>query len=643
MAESPPFWARHLYRRVQFALDLAVLVASFALAYLLRFDFAIPRDELEHGFVQLPYVVLIQFAVVLFSGIYRFVWRYVGLAELAAFLRAAALSALPVVVLRLTLPNPSYAHWRVPLSIIVLDTVFAFGGLLAVRILRRVLYERYERDRRAGAEDRGRPKPVLLVGAGRAGVQVVREIRGRGDMDLDVVGFVDDDPLKRGTVIQGVEVLGSCDEIPLLCRRYPVESAIIAIAESSAESIRRIVAICERARVKVQIIPGLYEILDGRVSIGRFRDIQIEDLLGREPVRLDEDEVERFLSGKRVMLTGAGGSIGAELVRQCARFAPDRLLLVERTENSLFELDREIADLWPGLDVVPLLADVGDEERMRALLAAHRPEIVFHAAAHKHVPMMERNPAEAIKNNVLATHLLGRLAGELGTESFVLVSTDKAVRPTSVMGASKRIAELVVQDLDRRFLATRFMAVRFGNVLGSAGSVIPIFRRQIERGGPVTVTHPEAMRYFMTIPEAAQLVLEAGALGRGGEILILDMGTPVKIVDLARDMIRLSGLSPDREIEIRFVGLRPGEKLREELGHSEERLSRTRHPKILVGRLEALSSHAMAAALTRLAELARRQEEGPLRAFLGELLPDAQLGGEPVAEAAPPETVGSGA
>lgn len=635
-APGGPLWTRHLRRELQFALDLSVLAVAFVLAYLLRFDFQIPEPYVEWLLVQLPVVMLVQFLVVLFTGMYQYVWRYVGMSELLAFLRGAVYSAAPLVLLRLGLSD-AYQPWRIPLSVILMDTLFAFGGLLALRVLRRGLYERYERVRRQ-SDQRGpaaRRKPVLLVGAGRAGVLAVKEIKGRGDMDVEPVGFVDDDPLKRGTVIQGLKVLGATADLPTLVRQHAIDHVIITIAAADAAAIRRIVETCERCRTRVRIIPGLYEILAGRIAISRFRDIQIEDLLGREPVRLDDDELRAFLTGKSVLVSGAGGSIGAELCRQAARFEPRRLALVERAEAALFEIDRELRYLWPNLAIEPLVADVGDAERMRAVLADETPQVILHAAAHKHVPMMERHPEEAVKNNVVATHTLGRLAGEVGVEAFVLISTDKAVRPASVMGASKRLAELVVQGLDAEFPASRFLAVRFGNVMGSTGSVIPIFRQQIARGGPVTVTHPDVQRYFMTPAEAAQLVLEAGAIGRGGEILILDMGQPVRILQLAEDMITLSGFQPYREIPIEFTGLRPGEKLFEELQLEGEAIGRTRHPKIFVGRLQALPLQQVEAALARLEALAREGRSGAIRDLLHALLPEATLATRPEGRAVP--------
>ncbi len=621
-----PWYGGLLSRRFQFFLDLMVLVGAFGFAYLLRFDFRIPPEQSLAALGQLPYVVLLQLVAFLACGIYSFIWRYVGLTDLPAFVKAAAWATAPLVLLRLGLPD-AMAQWRVPLSVIVIDALLAFGGLLAMRVLRRAFYERYEaRQRELQGTPSGSKVPVLLAGAGRAGVMVVKEIFGRGDMNLRVVGFVDDDPEKLGSTIQGLRVLGTTGDIPQLVREHGVDHVVITIADTARISIRRIVEICEQIPIKVRIVPGLFEILQGNVGISRIRDVEIEDLLGRAPVQLDAAGLARFLSGKSVLVTGAGGSIGSELVRQIARFGPACLVLVERAEFALFDIEREVLRRWPAVRVVPVVADIGDQARMRTVFERERPQVVLHAAAHKHVPLMEGNPAEAVKNNMLATHALAELAGEAGVEAFVFVSTDKAVRPSSVMGATKRLGELVMQTLNQRF-ATRFVAVRFGNVMGSTGSVIPIFREQIARGGPVTVTHPEMQRYFMTIPEAAQLVLQAGAMGQGGEIFILDMGKPVRIVDLARDMITLSGLKPGEDIEIEYTGLRPGEKLFEELALSGEQLVATRHPAISIGRLAVYPPGVVEAALARLRRLCAEEREDAIRAALGELLPEARLGG----------------
>ncbi len=614
----------HLTRGIQFALDLCALVSAFALAYLLRFEFSVPEKELGRALQQLPYVVVIQFAALALAGVYSFIWRYVGLGEIKAFVYAALWSGLALAAVRLTLPD-RLGGWKVPLSVILMGTVLSFGGVLGLRVLRRYLYEHSQRLHRATLATDRQHEPTILVGAGRAGVLAVREIVGRGDMNLDVKGFVDDDVEKKNAVIHGVRVLGTTEDLPRLVRDLGITQVVITIAQISRQEILRLIGLCRRIRVAVRIIPGLYEVLQGKVHVTRIRSVQIEDLLGREPVYLDEAQLGQFLGGKRVMVTGAGGSIGSELVRQIARFGPAKILLVERAEFALFEVDGELRRTCPQVEALPLVADVCDEPRMRALFGEHAPQIVFHAAAHKHVPMMEANAGEAIKNNVLATRMLGEIAGEHGVESFVMISTDKAVRPTSIMGATKRVAELAVQDLAKRH-STRYLAVRFGNVVGSAGSVVPIFREQIRRGGPVTVTHPEMRRYFMTIPEAAQLVLQAGAIGEGGEIFILDMGEPVRILDLAEEMITLTGLRPYVDMDIVFTGLRPGEKLFEELELSGEQITKTRHPKIYIGKLNAYPTDEIERALRFMEDLAREGDGTAVRKFLNSLLPEANLG-----------------
>ncbi len=625
--QSPTTQSRpraYLRREVQFGLDLGVLALAFALAYLLRFDFEIPPAYLRPALIQLPLVVLFQFSVIALLGIYNFVWRYVGMTEVKTFLRAALYSSLPLLLLRLGMPE-SLDLFRIPRSIILTDTVLAYGGLLALRVLRRAVSEREDRSRGETRAESVRRKPVLLIGAGRAGLMAVREIRGHGDAELELIGFADDAIEKQGSLIGGLKVLGTTHEIARLAQEYDIQQAVITMADVPATTVRRIVESCDRAGIPVRIIPSYYEILDGRVSIARFRDVQIEDLLGRDPVRLDEAQIGALLTGKSVLLTGAGGSIGSEMALQIARFDPQRLILVERAEGALFEIDREVRELWPRLEVHALVADIGDADRVRAILDRTRPHAVFHAAAHKHVPLMESQASEAIKNNIFSTQILADAAGRAGAEVFVLISTDKAVKPSSVMGATKRVAELIVQDLDHEYPNTRFLAVRFGNVLGSAGSVVPVFKRQIERGGPVTVTHPDAKRYFMTPSEAAQLVLEAGAIGEGGAILLLDMGEPVRILDLARDMISLSGFKPDAEIPIVFTGLRPGEKLHEELELSGEAIDRTSHPKVFIGRLEARSRADFKQSLATLRELVRRGDDETCRDFLDELVPEAVL------------------
>lgn len=614
-----------LTRKSQFIIDSLVLTSAFVFAYGLRFDFDIPAIDKRYMLYQLPVVLLLQLLLIWSTGIYAFVWRYVGMTELKAFLNAAVLAAFPMFFMRAMLPKQLQVA-RIPLSIILMDVVFAFGGILLVRVLRRAIYEGGSKRRHAAGflQNCAVKRPILLIGAGRAGVMVAREIKMHGDTNLEVKGFVDDDVSKIGSVIEGVRVLGRAEDIPRLVSELNIDHVVISFVEASRREFRRILDICEQAKVRVRTMPGIYELLQGNVQVSRIRDVQIEDLLGREQVELDEDSMRRFLSGKTVMITGAGGSIGSELVRQVVRLNPARMLLVERAEFALFKIEQELKHSAANLEALALVADVGDKARMQTIFQKYRPQVILHAAAHKHVPMMEFNASEAIRNNVLATRSLGELACQFGVETFVLISTDKAVCPTSIMGASKRLAELLIQDLNR-VSATRFCAVRFGNVIDSTGSVIPTFREQIRRGGPVTVTHPDMMRYFMTITEAAQLVLQASAIGQGGEIFILDMGEPVNILELAKDTITLSGLKPMEDIEIVFTGIRPGEKLFEELETSEEKMIKTQHPKIFIGRLAAYPEHKLEHALARLMLLANNGWDGELCKLLGDLIPEAQL------------------
>lgn len=609
----------------QTLLDLAVLLAAFLFAYLLRFDFKVPRSFYHGLVIQASFVVLLQFVALTLLGGRSFIWRYTGMAHVKMFLRAALASSVIIALMRLLL-DESHQSWRVPLSINLVDGALAFGGLFALRMLRRTVYE--SQKRRGNLREYGRAQTkqaVLLIGAGQAGVLAANEIKGRGDLNIEVRGFIDDDPVKVGrTVLQGHKVLGTTKDLPRLVDSLDIDHVVITMSQASRQDIKRIVEICEEIPIKVRIIAGLYELLEGRVQISAIRDVEIEDLLGRQPVQLDVDSISRELAGKTVMVTGAGGSIGSELARQVLRFSPAKLLLIERAEFALFNIDRALRELDPTGPMVPLVADIGDESRMRFIFDSYRPQVVIHAAAHKHVPLMEANPSEAIKNNVLNTRLLSELASEFEAEAFVMISTDKAVRPTSIMGASKRLAELIVQDVGGRS-NTRFVAVRFGNVIGSNGSAIPIFQEQIRKGGPLTITDKRMRRYFMTIPEAAQLVLQASTIGKGGEVFILHMGEPVSIMELAEALIALSGLRPHHDIKIVETGMRPGEKLNEELKFESEETAPTSHPKIFIHKIERLDRETCEFALKRLAELVRERKEGELREFIAELIPEGNL------------------
>jgi FlaA1/EpsC-like NDP-sugar epimerase len=609
-----------LRRPAQLLLDLGVLCAAFFMAFLPVINFQFSDYNYNNPLNQVPFVVLIQFSALYLFGAYSIIWRYVSIEDVKVFLKAALLSGFVLLALRFLLNLSEFRAWQVPISVILIDTVLAFGGLLAVRVVRRVIYEFAEKNSGQYIRQRITKEPVLLIGAGRIGSNLTKEVVGRADAELEIRGFVDDDRRKIGGSVRGIKVLGTTADMARLAHELNVKQVVITIDNAQGKDIRRILDLCSTIPVKARIVPSLDEIAHGRVSVSRVRDVQIDDLLGREPIELDDQNLHDFLGGKTVMVTGAGGSIGSELVRQIAVYAPSKILLVERSEFNLFQIGREMAANFSGTECVALMADVGDEPRTREVFEKYAPEVVFHAAAHKHVPLMEVNAAEAIKNNVFATRLLGELSGEYNVNNFVLVSTDKAVNPTSIMGASKRIAEIVIQNLEDKY-QTNYLAVRFGNVLGSAGSVVPIFREQIRNGEAVTVTHKDMTRYFMTIPEASQLVLQAGALGEGGEIFVLDMGKPVKILDLAEDMIRLSGFTPYEDVDIVFTGVRKGEKLFEELEINGENLVRTRHPKIFIGKIATYSDEEVANILTRFrVAVADRDDDQIRRVVAGSLL-----------------------
>ncbi len=462
---------------------------------------------------------------------------------------------------------------------------------------------------------------VLVIGAGVAGQMVVEEIRRHPETNYQPIAFIDDDPLKNGLTIAGLPVVGGCNDILPAVKKGQIDEILIAIPSATGRVIRSIIDHCEKTSVRFRIVPGIYKIIKGDVQIENIREVHPADLLGRETVRLNTGGIAAYLKDKTILITGGGGSIGSEIARQAALFAPKRLLLFCRGENSLFEIENELRENHPELDLVPIIGDILDRSRVNHIFQKFQPRVLFHAAAHKHVVIMEENPTEAVKNNVLGTQVLAEAAVLHGVERFIMLSTDKAVNPVSVMGASKRIAEFFIQGLSREQEICRFMTVRFGNVLGSRGSVVPRFLAQIKKRKPLTITDPEAVRYFMTIAEAARLVLQAGAIGEGGEIFVLDMGEPIKIGRLARQLIILSGLRPDEDISIKTIGLRQGEKLREELLTSREELDATRHQNILRARPDRFDGQFLSEQLASLADLAEKNDDNGVLAVIGNLLP----------------------
>lgn len=603
---------------------VGVGLAYFGALYL-RFEGLIPPEYLNTFWHVLPWFTLLVLATYWATGLYRLVWEYASTGELYAVLRGVTLASVTVITIAYIIMYPLLDLEPLPRSIYLVAwafLVFLVGGAR--------LFQRFNREFRhytsivsdaqpsailwltsllkngspsyresaavaAGREwgnGSARPlkkteaqnfthKRVLIAGAGEAGAMVLRELRNHPDLGMEPVGFVDDSPRKVGLRLMGAPILGRREDIPSLVKKRHIDQVIIAMPSAPGSVRREVVNVCSGLSVEVRTLPGVYELIDGRVSIKQIREVRLEDLLGREPVRVNLTEIAGYLSGKTALITGAGGSIGSELCRQIARFNPARLVLVECSENNLFEIEHELAERWPALALSPEFVDVRDRPGIDQIFARHRPAVVFHAAAYKHVPLSERWPEQTFVNNVIGTYNVASIADHYNSEVFIFISTDKAVNPTSVMGATKRAAELIIQDFAHRS-KTRFAAVRFGNVLGSSGSVVNIFRQQIARGGPVTVTHPDMERYFMTTPEAVQLIIQAGAYARGGEIFVLDMGERLQVLDLAREMIRLSGFKPGRDIEIKFTGVRPGEKLREELFYSKEKAVPTGHARIFV-------------------------------------------------------------
>ncbi|HLX31819.1 MAG TPA: nucleoside-diphosphate sugar epimerase/dehydratase [Gaiellaceae bacterium] len=579
---------RHLlspHRLWQFVVDAGIVVASWWLAFSLRFDGRWPHEYVTLFRRTILIVLAIKLVVFVAFGFYNRWWRYVSIRDMWAAARGV-LAASVVVDLTVYFASPVHTL-RLPRSIAVIDLVITLALVAGSRLLARTVIERPSR----GVVARG--KEVVVVGAGDAGRLIVQEMQRSRMLNYSPIGFVDDDPRKRHTRIMGVRVLGTIDELPRVLREYKPHEVLIAMPSVSGDVRRRVVEIAQEARAAVKTLPGLYELISGELGLaGQIRPVQVEDVLGREQVEVDFQEVASYLEGHTVLVTGAGGSIGSELCRQIARVGPTRLILVDNAEGPLFEIERELRSERDFTPAVPQLVDVTDRAAMRReVFEKYRPTVVFHAAAYKHVAMLETHPLASVRNNVAGTRVVAELAAELGVERFVLISTDKAVNPKTVMGQSKALCEWIVESLGhRRDIRTRFVAVRFGNVLNSSGSVIPIFRKQIERGGPVTVTHPDMTRYFMTIPEAVSLVVQAGAIGGRGQVFVLDMGEPVKILDLARNMIRLSGKEPRlpdeqatsaQDIPIRFIGSRAGEKIHEELWSEQESIGETTHPKIL--------------------------------------------------------------
>ncbi len=557
--------------------DMVLLAISYLLAYVVRFEAHIGANELLVIKQTIVPVVLCKLSVFYFFNLYRGMWRYTGIVDLLNVIKAVVVSFLFIITVILMLSRfQGFSR-----SVFIIDALFSLILIAGTRLVIRLLLSTTIFSLNKNGINSNEHKKMIIIGAGDAGEKVVREIYDNPKMKYRVVGFVDDDKNKVGKQIHGIKVLGSIDELKKIVKNEGVDEILIAVPSAVGKEMRRIVEICDLTRILYKTLPGMGEIIDGKISIKAIRDISYKDLLGRHPVQLENDKISEFLKDKRVLITGAGGSIGSELCRQICKYEPSLVVLFDAGESNLYSIQMELKHVVTYLKYRAVLGRIQDKGLVDEVFRKYKPDVVFHAAAYKHVPLVERNPWEAVYSNIVGTNTLVKAAIAHKVGRFVLISTDKAVRPTNIMGASKRVAEKIVQS-HLSCPATKFMAVRFGNVIGSSGSVIPLFRHQIEKGGPVTVTHPEITRFFMTIEEASQLILQAFTMGEGGEIFILEMGTPVKIVDMARDLIRLSGKEPDTDIEIKFIGLRPGEKLYEELITEGEGIVKTEHEKILV-------------------------------------------------------------
>ena len=559
-------------------IDIFLITLSGFLSLYVRYDFSFGKMDMQYVDYELQYLpvgLAVTLLVFVLFKLYRSVWRFASSAELLNVIGACSVSILLQIVLMAIL------NMRMPVSYYLMKYMFLIAGVGALRFTYRIL--RMLQEHRIGEEKKEKCKNTMIIGGGEAGAMIIKEFQNSRFLNQKISCVVDDNVSKQGKYLRGIKIMGGRRDIPRLVEELKIDEIIIAMPSAPQSETKAILNICKDTGCEMKVLPGLYQMIKGEVSISKLRKVEIEDLLGREPIRIQLDAIMDYVSGKTVLITGGGGSIGSELCRQVAAHNPKRLIIVDIYENNAYDIQQELRRNYPELDLVVLIASVRNEHRINQIFETYRPDIVYHAAAHKHVPLMEDSPNEAIKNNVFGTYKTAMAADKYGVKRFVLISTDKAVNPTNVMGASKRMCEMIIQMMNNHS-QTVYVAVRFGNVLGSNGSVIPLFKKQIEKGGPVTVTHPDIIRYFMTIPEAVSLVLQAGALAKGGEIFVLDMGEPVKILDLAENLIRLSGYKPYEDIDIEFTGLRPGEKLYEELLMSEEGLQETENKLIHIGK-----------------------------------------------------------
>ncbi len=558
-------------------LDILIIVSSFLISFLLRFDFNLPGDFWNSFPKYLPIVVFSKFFSFLVFGLYKGMWRYTSLSDLINIVKASSLGSLIFLsVLALLFGLSGF-----PRSVIFIDYVFCTIGLCFTRTSVRIYYSNYSSNQifKSSKLSQKTRKKIIIIGAGNSSEKIIREIRDNKDLKYQVVGFLDDDEVKIGATIHGIPILGPIEQIGNL--RIPFDEIIICIPSATSDQMRRIIAICKTTEVPYRTVPTFSELIDGKISIKSVREVSLIDLLGRKEIQLNRSLISNYLYGKKVLVTGAGGSIGSELVRQCATFDPDLLILFDQSEHNLFNIEKEAQLSSHPVSFQTILGDIRDKVLLERVFSSFQPDVVFHAAAYKHVPMQEDHPWEAVKTNIQGTLNLINVAEDFNVNRFVLVSTDKAVNPSNIMGATKRVAEKLIKSKSYDS-NVKFMAVRFGNVIGSSGSVIPTFQNQIQSGGPITITDPKMERYFMSISESAQLILQAGSMGKGGEIFVLDMGKPVNIKDIAYELVKLNGLEPEKDISIEYIGVRPGEKLYEELKTNNEIIISTSHEKILM-------------------------------------------------------------
>ena len=602
-----------LIRRVcLIILDILCIIAASFLALLTRFEFdfhQIPPEFLKVIYEYGPFIIVVTLIIFTFFHVYSSLWEYAGIEEVFSLIAACLLSAVAKIVVI------SFTWSTMPRSWYVLDTMYLMILIGATRVSYRLIRLRRQNRKFPWVKR----KKVMIIGGGEAGRTMITEIQNSKYLDQKVACIIDDDPKKIGRYIKGIKVVGNRDSIKKNVKRYNIQQIILTIPSVNSARIRPIVEICQDTNCELMILPGVYQLVTGEVKASKLRPVKIEDLLGRDEVHINLNEIMDYVSGKVIMVTGGGGSIGSELCRQIAEHRPKQLIIFDIYENNAYDIQQELVRKHPELDLVVLIGSVRDENRIDSIFEQYHPEIIYHAAAHKHVPLMEDSPNEAIKKNVLGTYNMVKMADKWNVKRFVQISTDKAVNPTNIMGASKRICEMIIQTYNKES-NTEYVAVRFGNVLGSNGSVIPLFKKQIAEGGPVTVTHPEIIRYFMTIPEAVSLVLQAGAYAKGGEIFVLDMGDPVKILDLAKNMIRLSGYKVDQDIKIEFTGLRPGEKLFEELLMDEEGMTDTPNKLIHIGHPIDVDEVKLFHAL-RVLEQAAQSETDDMRLIVESIVP----------------------